>query len=76
MTLAPPAGGEPSLRLRLDLRFTPEQSAQVCAANSHTVLELSADGQRISITPPGGDSRHRNTLLPGLRQELEEIWGE
>jgi hypothetical protein len=52
-----------------------EQSAQGCAANPHAPLGLAADGQRISITPPGGDNRHRTTRLPGWRLDLEKIRG-
>ena len=63
-----------------DLRLTPEQFALVCQANSEAVLELSASGQLIAMTPTGGDTGRRNTrleggaLCPGLVLELEESW--
>jgi Uma2 family endonuclease len=78
MTLAPPtsappasgptpealdAAGLPPLLLPLDLRLNPEQFALVCAANPEAVLELAADGQLIAMTPTGGDTGVRNSLL-------------
>ena len=75
MTLAPPAASAPSvptepladglspLLLPLDLRLTPEQFALVCQANPEAVLELTADGQLIPMTPTGGDTGRRNTRL-------------
>jgi len=75
MTLAPPApsappvrtdlaaDGLPPLLLPLDLRLTPEQFALVCQANPEAVLELTADGQLITMTPTGGDTGARNSLL-------------
>jgi Uma2 family endonuclease len=46
-----------------DLRLTPEQFALVCEANPEAVLELAADGQLIAMTPTGGDTSARNSLL-------------
>ena len=46
-----------------DLRLTPEQFAFVCEANPEAVLELAADGQLIAMTPTGGDTSARNSLL-------------
>jgi Uma2 family endonuclease len=57
------AVGLPPLLLPLDLRLSPEQFALVCAANPEAVLELAADGQLITMTPTGGDTSARNSLL-------------
>ncbi len=46
-----------------DLRLSPEQFAQVCNVNPEAVLELAADGQLIAMTPTGGDTSARNSLL-------------
>ena len=45
------------------LRFTPEQFAALCEANPQSVLELTADGQLIEITPTGGETGRRNNRL-------------
>ncbi|MEB3270679.1 MAG: Uma2 family endonuclease [Synechococcus sp.] len=45
------------------LRFTPEQFAQLCEANPEAVLELSAEGHLITMTPTGGDTSLRNNAL-------------
>ena len=59
MTLAEPLAWSPApLQLQADLRLTPEQFEQVCAANPEAVLELSADGQLITMPP----HRQRNRL--------------
>jgi Uma2 family endonuclease len=75
MTLAPPAAAAPSgptepavdgpspLLLPPDLRLTPEQFELVCQANPEAVLELTADGQLITMTPTGGDTGRRNSRL-------------
>ena len=75
MTLAPPAASAPSgpaepavdgpspLLLPPDFRLTPEQFALVCQANPEAVLELTADGQLITMTPTGGDTGARNHSL-------------
>ncbi len=39
-----------------DLRLTPEQLALVGQVNPEVVLELSASGQLIAMTPTGGDT--------------------
>jgi len=49
--------------LPADLRLSPEQFALVCAANPGAVLELTADGQVIEMTPTGGETSARNNLL-------------
>ena len=71
MTLAPPAAATPQapgtglkpLVLPADLRLSPQQFALVCAANPGAVLELTADGQVIEMTPTGGETSARNNLL-------------
>ena len=76
MTLAPPASeAQPApsgltaeglplyLLLPPALRLTPEQFALVCEANPEAVLELSADGQLIAMTPTGGETGARNHTL-------------
>ena len=60
-TLAAPA--EAPLLLPPELRLSPEQFALVCQANPNAVLELSASGQLISMTPTGGDTGSRNAIL-------------
>jgi Uma2 family endonuclease len=49
--------------LPADLRLSPQQFALVCAANPGAVLELTADGQVIEMTPTGGETSARNNLL-------------
>jgi Uma2 family endonuclease len=49
--------------LREELRFTPEQFALLCAANPDAVLELTAEGHLIEMTPTGGETGARNTHL-------------
>lgn len=51
------------LLLPWDLRLTPEQFALVCQANPEAVLELAADGSLIVMTPTGGETSSRNSLL-------------
>ena len=72
MTLAPPPGaaGLTPLLLPPKLRLSPEQFALVCEANPEAVLELAADGQLITMTPTGGDTSSRNSLLVARLQ----IW--
>ena len=61
--VASESGELASLLLPLDLRLSPEQFALVCAANPHAVLELAADGRLITMTPTGGETGARNSLL-------------
>ena len=72
MTLAPPPGaaGLTPLLLPPKLRLSPEQFALLCEANPEAVLELAADGQLITMTPTGGDTSSRNSLLVARL----EIW--
>ncbi|MFM7551179.1 MAG: Uma2 family endonuclease, partial [Cyanobacteriota bacterium] len=64
MTVAAPlASTPPPLQLPADLQLTPEQFARVCAANPEAVLELSADGQLITMTPTGSETGSRNSRL-------------
>jgi len=51
------------LRLPPALRLTPEQFALVCAENREAVLELSADGRVIPMTPTGGETGARSGEL-------------
>lgn len=67
MTLAPPQtqpppGLEP-LTLPWNLQLTPQQFEKVCQANPDAVLELSADGQLIAMTPTGSETSARNSNL-------------
>jgi Uma2 family endonuclease len=70
MALAPPAaiaqppGFEPApLLLPSNLRLTPEQFEQVCQANPQAVLELTAEGILIVMTPTGGETGARSLRL-------------
>ncbi len=58
-----PGSAADSLRLPWDLRLTPGQFEQVCRANPDAVLELSADGTLIAMTPTGGETGARNNAL-------------
>lgn len=85
--LAPPAfeasvpaplklDGLPPLLLPLDLRLSPEQFELVCEANPEAVLELTADGQLILMTPTGGETGARNhclSLALGLAARLGSV---
>ena len=51
------------LRFPPDLRLTPDQFEQVCAANREVVLELAADGHLIVMTPTGSETGARNSRL-------------
>ena len=51
------------LTLLRTLSLTPDQFAQVCAANPEAVLELAADGILIEIIPTGGSTGARNSRL-------------
>jgi Uma2 family endonuclease len=70
MALAPPPattqppGLEPApLLLPWDLRLTPEQFERVCQVNPEAVLELTAEGHLIVMTPTGGETSSRNGQL-------------
>ena len=70
MALAPPPataqppGLEPTpLLLPWDLRLTPEQFERVCQVNPEAVLELTAEGLLIVMTPTGGETSSRNGQL-------------
>jgi Uma2 family endonuclease len=63
-TTAQPPGLEPApLLLPWDLRLTPEQFEQVCQVNPEAVLELTAEGLLIVMTPTGGETGSRNSRL-------------
>ncbi len=51
------------LRLPADLRPSPELFTAVCIANPEAVLELSAEGHLIHMTPTGGETSARNSRL-------------
>jgi Uma2 family endonuclease len=46
-----------------DLRFSPEQFEVLCQANPEAVLELTADGSLILMTPTGSETGARNSEL-------------
>ena len=51
------------LQLAQELRLSPEQFELVCQANPDAVLELSADGHLIVMTPTGSETSARNSTL-------------
>jgi len=51
------------LQLAQELRLSPEQFELVCQANPDAVLELSADGHLIAMTPTGSETSARNSAL-------------
>jgi Uma2 family endonuclease len=51
------------LALTASLRLTPEEFAELCAANPDAVLELAADGSLIPMTPTGSETSARNGSL-------------
>ena len=59
-TAQPPELEPVPLLLPWYLRLTPEQFERVCKANPEAVLELSADGTLIAMTPTGGETGSRN----------------
>ena len=62
--IAQPPGLEPApLMLPWDLRLTPEQFERVCQVNPEAVLELTAEGHLIVMTPTGGETGSRNSRL-------------
>ena len=70
MALAPPPataqppGLEPTpLLLPRELRLTPEQFERVCQVNPEAVLELTAEGFLIVMTPTGGETGARSLRL-------------
>ena len=60
------------VRLAQQLRLSPEQFELVCEANPDTVLELSADGHLITITPTGSETSARNSTLAGCPTQLRD----
>ena len=65
MTLAPPSPPTAlqPLQLPWDLRLNADQFELVCQANPDAVLELTADGQLIAMTPTGSETGARNGEL-------------
>jgi len=51
------------VQLAQQLRLSPEQFELVCEANPDAVLELSADGHLITMTPTGSETSARNSTL-------------
>ena len=51
------------VQLAQQLRLSPEQFELVCEANPDAVLELSADGHLITMTPTGSETSARNGTL-------------
>ena len=49
------------LRLPTDLHLSPEQFGAICSANPQAVLELTAEGHLIHMTPTGGETGARNS---------------
>ena len=73
MTVAPAAPQAPAIALEPlvlppGLKLSQEQFALVCEANPEAVLELTAAGQVIAMTPTGGDTSARNNLLSARLQ--------
>ena len=50
-------------QLTNQLRLSPEQFELVCQANPDAVLELSAEGHLITMTPTGSETSSRNSTL-------------
>jgi len=79
MTLAPPAPYPDALaplRFPDDLRLSPEQFGAVCSANPQAVLELTAEGHLIHMTPTGGETGARNSrLLLRLQAWADRVGG-
>jgi Uma2 family endonuclease len=65
LTELPRLSEELSLPIALTgtLRLTPEQFADLCAANPDAVLELAADGSLIPMTPTGSETGFRSGEL-------------
>lgn len=64
------------LQLAQELRLSPEQFELVCQANPDAVLELSADGHLIAMTPTGSETSARNStlvVLLGLALRASEL---
>jgi len=51
------------VQLAQQLRLSPEQFELVCEANPDAVLELSADGHLITMTPTCSETSARNSTL-------------
>ncbi|MEB3325854.1 MAG: Uma2 family endonuclease [Cyanobacteriota bacterium] len=64
------------MALTASLRLTPEQFAELCAANPDAVLELAADGSLVPMTPTGGDTGARNADLLFQIQSWARASGE
>lgn len=60
---APPVDALAPLRFPSGLRLTPDQFALLCAENRDAVLELTADGRVLAVTPKGSETGGRNSEL-------------
>ena len=66
MSLAPQAPYPDALaplRLPDDLRLSPKRFGAVCSANPQAVLEITAEGHLIQMTPSGGETGARNIRM-------------
>ncbi|MCP9859768.1 MULTISPECIES: Uma2 family endonuclease [unclassified Cyanobium] len=63
MTLTTSPALASQLRLPADLRLTPDQFALVCAENRESVLELTAGGRVLLMTPTGSETGSRSGEL-------------
>ena len=64
------------ITLPRSLSLTPDQFAEVCAANPEAVLELDADGTLIEMTPTGGSTSARNSALMFQLQSWARTTGD
>ena len=62
-TPASPFDAATLLRLPADLKLTPKQFELVCAENRESVLELTANGRVLVMTPTGSETGSRNGEL-------------
>jgi len=62
-TSPPPLDALAPLRFPHALRLTPEQFFFLCAENPEAVLELTADGRVMAMTPTGSETGARNSRL-------------
>jgi Uma2 family endonuclease len=63
LTTSPATPNATLLRLPADLKLTPKQFELVCAENRESVLELTANGRVLVMTPTGSETGSRNGEL-------------
>jgi Uma2 family endonuclease len=51
------------LSIPCSIHFTPEEFAELCAANPDAVLELTAEGELEQMPPTGGETGRRNSRI-------------